>query len=199
MIALVALSFVAPALLADDDEPISLAPVKKGSNKPDEDTPVPTLVPTAAATALPEASPTAMPTPLPTPKPTPKPAPMKHLVRIEDLNFSQDDKGVKVVVSSEGRLHGKVSALKNPDRLLVSFPNASLPGRKLAKDIGLGDLVRGRLAQHPDDSVWLVLDLLQPVKYSVGMDASGFSLTFETGAKRRGSRGSPPYRRPTQD
>jgi hypothetical protein len=186
-ISIFCLSAVAPAF-ADDDEPISLAPVKKGSDKPEASTPVPTLAPTAAPTAAPAAtavpSPTVVPTAVPTPKPTPKPKPAKKLVHITDMNVSQSDTGLKVNVEAMGKLHGKVSVLKNPDRLLVSFPDAMLPGRKLAKDIGLGDLVRGRLAQHPDDSVWLVLDLVQPVKYSVApSDGSGFSLILETGAK----------------
>lgn len=180
---------------ADDDEPINLSPVKKGSTKPEDATPTaaPTAVPTAAPTKVEMVSPpptqvvliaTATVTPTVMPTPRPKPKPLKKLTRIEDLSFKQDEAGIHLSVSASSPLKGKVSTLKNPDRLLISFASASLPGRKLAKEIGLGAAVRARLAQHPSDEVWLVVDLVEPVTYHVSGDGGhGFGLVLETGHK----------------
>jgi hypothetical protein len=195
LIAFAALALAAPGYSADpnadDDEPINLSPVKKGSTKPEDNTP--TAMPTAAATAQPTATAapakdvvTATPTVTPTLKPTPrpKPRPARKLVRIEDLSFSQDEAGLHVRVEAASALKARVSALKNPDRILVSFSGASLGTRKLSKDIGLGSAVRARLAQHPGDEVWLVIDLVEPVPFKAAPhDAAGFSLLLETGTK----------------
>lgn len=162
---------------ADDDEPINLSPVKKGAEKIDDPTP------TVAATAVVViATPTVTPTVKPTLRPTPRPA--KKLIRVEDLGFRQDEAGVHVSVQASSALKGKVTVLKNPDRLLVSFPNAMLPGRKLAREIGLGAAVRARLAQHPGDEVWLVVDLVEPVSYKISSSAhQGFGVSLATGGK----------------
>ena len=165
------------AAAADDDEPINLSPVKTGSQKPENIVPTaaPTAAPTVAATAVVVvATPTAVPA---------KPKPLKKIVRIEDLVFSQDENGVKLSVVAASPLRGKVSTLKNPDRILVSFANASLPGRKLAKSIGLGSAVGARLAQHPQDEVWLVVDLDGPVGHEVKAGGNGFHLMLQTGGQ----------------
>lgn len=177
----------------DDDQPINLSPVKSGETKPDNPTPTsmptvaPTAVPTQAATAAPTQAPTAMPSPTATLVPTPRPRP-RHLNHIEGISFSQDSAGISLQVNSSSLLMGHVSVLKNPDRLLVSFHNSEFAGRKVAKEIGQGDAVRARLAQHPGDEVWLVLDLLQPVSYQIKSGlASGFVMELATGALSQAS------------
>jgi hypothetical protein len=161
---------------ADDDEPINLSPVKSGSLKPEDEKPteIPTAVPAATAVVV-VATPTAVPTP------RPKPKPVKKLTRVDGLSFSQDDNGVHVVVQASGPLRHSVSRLKNPDRLLVSFPNATLPARQLSKEIGQGAAAKARLAQHPGDAVWLVLDLLEPVEYTASQNSAGFKISLQTG------------------
>lgn len=142
-------------------------------------TPVCTPVPTMSAAV--QVSPTAV-VALPTSAPTPIPAPEKKLVTIQNLTFSLEKNGVKVNVEASAPLKGRISSLKNPDRILVVFRGATLPGRKLAKEIGLGAVLRGRLAQHPDDSVWLVLEMAEQVKYTVDAHRLwGYSVTFATG------------------
>lgn len=162
---------------AEDDEPINLSPVKKGSTKPEDELPTaqPTAAPAATAVVL-----VATPTVVPTLRPTPRPKPVKKLTRIDGLSFSQDDTGVHVMVQASAMLKGNVSILKNPDRILVSFPSASLPARQMAKEIGLGAAAKARLAQHPGDAVWLVLDLLEPVTYKVASSGSGYKITLDT-------------------
>jgi hypothetical protein len=193
LIIIAALSLALPGRSAaadDDDEPINLSPVKSGSAAATP-TELPTAVPTQAPTAAPAAStavavatPTVTLVPSPVPIP-PKPKPARKTIRIQDLSFSQDASGILLNVEASGKLWGKVTVLKNPDRLLVSFHNANLPGRKLAKEIGMGDAVRARLAQHPGDEVWLVVDLLAPVAYHVSSAKSqGFALSMETGASQ---------------
>jgi hypothetical protein len=186
IVSAVAMAVQVHADASDDDAPINLSPVKKGSTKPDDSTPtaVPTTPPTAAPTAVAtQAVLVVTATPTTVPAARPKPKIFRKVSRIEDLSFSQDDAGVHLVVQASAALKGRVSVLKNPDRLLVSFPAAVLPGRKLAKEIGLGDAVRARLAQHPGDEVWLVVDLVQPVAYTVEPGGTGFSLALQTGAK----------------
>lgn len=108
----------------------------------------------------------------------------KILSAVQDLSFSQTSEGLKVMVASTAPLHGRISALKNPERILVIFPNASLQKHKLAKEINRGAVLRGRLAQHPDDSVWLVLDLAGTAKSSGKATPKGYTVTFEDAAPR---------------
>jgi hypothetical protein len=110
------------------------------------------------------------------------PATAAKIESIQNLSFSKALGGIKVSIDATGPLHGRVSILKNPDRILVVFPNTQLLRRKVAKEIGRGSLLRGRLAQHPDGSVWLVLDLSGPVKHWVNpAGARGYSLTIDVG------------------
>src|SRR3954466_14469597 len=102
-----------PAAAADDDEPINLSPVKKEAGKPvDDPTPVAAATAVAVATAVATVAPTVAPTP--TFRPTPRPA--KKTASIEGISFSQDASGIKILVHASAAIHGRVSALKNPDR-----------------------------------------------------------------------------------
>jgi hypothetical protein len=170
---------------SDDDEPINLSPVKKGETKPEESKPAPTSAPTTAPSPVATQAPTQAPTlaPTPSPRPTPRPKPIRKLIHIEGLDFEQDDQGLHLNVAAGSMLKGRISALKNPDRILVSFAGAALPGRKMAREIGVGAVAKARLAQHPGDEVWMVVDLLEPVAYRSMAAKKGFSLLLETGAK----------------
>jgi hypothetical protein len=144
-------------IVAIDDEPIDLAPVERGGQRPSEALGVKEVI--------------AQPTPVPTVVkviqvvPTPTARPAVRLVTITDLDISQEDGKIKIRVKANGTLRATVSELKNPERILLRFPNAHLPGRTKTKDVGQGNVVRARMAQHASNEVWLVVDLLDTVSY----------------------------------
>jgi hypothetical protein len=174
-----ALALAGPAFAAsdEDDEPINLSPVKKGSEKPEGGAPTvaPTEVPTAASTQAP--TPTAMPSP--TPRPTPRP--QAPAVSIHGISVRQDENGLSLMLDASAPLKGRASMLKNPDRVLVAFSHARLAQSKMSKEIGMGAAVRARLAQHPGDEAWLVVDLTESVSYQGSSGPGGYTLTLGTG------------------
>lgn len=164
LLALGAMPLAAHAeISADEDEALSLSPVKKGAGK-DQPTAVPTEVP--AATAVPTALPTAVPTAVPTPKP--KPA-VKAAVLNEAL-VSQTSEGVRIVLKASGPIGSAGTNLGAPERVLVKLSGATLAGSKLPKEkaIGLGAAKRLRFATKSPTEVWAVVDLDSKVAFKTG-------------------------------
>ncbi len=164
-------------VLDEDDDAISLSPVKKGLNKE-----IPTVEPTAVPSDQPSAVPTAVPptaVPTPIPKPTARPSTL-----IEDLGYQQVEEGVRISVRAMKSLRGKASVLKNPDRVLVKLPNTRMFEKALSRDINLGSVVKARMSAHPGNETWLVIDLLEPVAFEGKSAANGYSLLIKSGAPK---------------
>jgi hypothetical protein len=187
----------APALglRADDDEALSLSPVKKGASA-EVPTAVPTAAPTAAATAAPTVAPTAAPTvvptpvptpaPTPKPKPKPKPKPVVHAAPLSGIDVSQTDEGVRVLLSAKGHIYGAAQNLANPERVLIKLAGATLAGCKLAKTtpVNLGAVKQLRLATKNADEMWAVLDLSERVAFKLTQpNADSVEIILITGGK----------------
>jgi hypothetical protein len=162
VIYLLCLSLVAvPALnvRADDDEVLTLSPVRKGAELP-----APTPVPAEpAATPVPTVAPTPVPTKRPTPRPKPKTPPLTG------LSVTQTDEGVRILLSGPGRLYTAAQNLANPERVLVKLVGATLAGSPLAKstEINIGAVKRLRLATKSATEMWAVVDLSERVAFKL--------------------------------
>jgi hypothetical protein len=172
--------FAAPGLRADDDEALSLSPVKKGANA-EVPTAVPTAVPVAATavptavpTAAPTLAPTIAPTPVPTPKPKPKPKPLPQGSALTHIDVSQTDEGVRIVLSAKGKIYSAAQNLANPERLLVKVAGATLAGSSVARTtaINLGAAKQLRLATKNASEMWAVVDLNERVAFKLSQPSA---------------------------
>jgi hypothetical protein len=148
-------------IVPDDDEALSLSPVKKGTGK-EEPTAVPTLAP--AATAVPTVAPTAVPTAVPKPKPAPK------VAVLNDVQITQTSEGVRIVLKAAGPINGAAANLSAPERVLIKLAGATLAGSKLPKEkaIQFGAAKRLRLATKNATEIWAVVDLDSKVAFKTG-------------------------------
>lgn len=159
----------------DDDEALSLSPVKKGAELE-----VPTPVPAAQPTAAPTAAPTARPTPRPAPKPRSQTPPLSG------LTVSQVDEGVRILLSARGRLYSAAQNLANPERVLIKIVGATLAGSNLARstEINLGAAKRLRLATKNAGEMWAVVDLSERVAFKLTQpDANSVEIILITGGR----------------
>jgi hypothetical protein len=180
VLALGTLSMAAHAAVADDDdEALSLSPVKKGQGK-EEPTAEPTLAPTAA--------PTAMATPMPTAVPTPKPkAPKPVAAVLSDVQITRTSEGVRIVLKAAGPINGAAANLAKPERVLIKLAGATLAGTKEAKErlINLGAAKRLRLATKNATELWAVVDLDSKVAFKTGQPSSNsFEVVLLTGGSQ---------------
>lgn len=176
--------FCAPALglrAADDDEALSLSPVKKGLSA-DVPTAVPSPVP--AMTAQPTAMPTAAPTPVPTPKPKPKPQP--QAAALVSVDITQTDEGVRILLGARGHIYAAAQNLANPERVLVKLAGATLAGSTVPRNssVNLGAVKQLRLATKNATEMWAVVDLSERVAFKLSQpNSNSVEIILITGGK----------------
>lgn len=166
---------------ADDDEVLSLSPVKKGANMA-----VPTAVPSTPLQAAATPVPTAVPTAAPKPTPKPKPKPKAHVAPLSGLHITQTDDGVRILLSAHGRIYAAAQNLANPERVLVKLVGTTLAGSPLARKtaIDLGDVTQLRLATKNATEMWAVVDLKQRVAFTLSQpDSDSVEIVLATGGK----------------
>jgi hypothetical protein len=172
----------------EDDETLSLSPVKKAAGSVDTPAPTPvpvapTVMPTPAPTPLPTEQPTPRPTPQPTPRPTPQPKIRAAVLR--SLEVKPSDEGVRVTLRASGPISGACANLSNPERVLIKVSGATLAGSVVPRrhEVNLGTVQRVRLATKSASELWAVVDLSARTAFQTRQPAPDtFEIVLVTGA-----------------